>query len=162
MYVKKNFTLRGVLAFSWFHIVWISAWSLIGPSLFYFIDPEWLDIPWLPISIVATAVAFYIGFKNNSSYDRLWEARKIWGAIINSSRMWGAVVRSYVSDQFDPTATETTLKIHSQDFAVQAYRIIICVEKSVTNPYRMGAREPKQTCKKIGREADEGSWSRPL
>ena len=63
MYVKKNFTLRGVLAFSWFHIVWISAWSLIGPSLFYFIDPELLDIPWLPISIVATAVAFYIESK---------------------------------------------------------------------------------------------------
>jgi len=49
---------------------------------------------------VGTAVAFYVGFKNNSSYDRLWEARKIWGAIVNSSRMWGATVRSYVTNQF--------------------------------------------------------------
>lgn len=110
MYVKKNFTLQGVLAFSWFHIVWISVWSIFVASIFYFIDPDWLDIPWLPISIVATAVAFYIGFKNNSSYDRLWEARKIWGAIINSSRMWGATVRSYVSNQFDSSATEQDLK----------------------------------------------------
>ena len=86
----------------------------------------------------------------------------MWGAIINSSRMWGAVVRSYVSDQFDPTATETALKMHSQDFTVQAYRIPICVEKSVTNTYGVGACKPKQTCKKIGREADAGGWSRSV
>jgi putative membrane protein len=57
-------------------------------------------VPWLPIAVIGTAVAFYIGFKNNQAYDRLWEARKIWGAIVNSSRMWGANVRAYVSDQF--------------------------------------------------------------
>jgi ion channel-forming bestrophin family protein len=44
------------------------------------------SLPWQPISVVGIAVAFYLGFKNNSSYDRTWEARKIWGAIINDSR----------------------------------------------------------------------------
>ena len=65
---------------------------------------DFLHIPFLPLSIIGTAVAFYIGFKNNSAYDRLWEARKIWGAIINSSRMWGATVRGYVSNQFTDKA----------------------------------------------------------
>jgi putative membrane protein len=31
-------------------------------------------------------VAFYVGLKNSSSYDRLWESRKIWGEITNLSR----------------------------------------------------------------------------
>jgi putative membrane protein len=44
------------------------------------------SLPWQPISVIGIAVAFYLGFKNNSSYDRAWEARKIWGAIINDSR----------------------------------------------------------------------------
>jgi putative membrane protein len=44
------------------------------------------SLPWQPISVIGIAVAFYLGFKNNSSYDRTWEARKIWGAIVNDSR----------------------------------------------------------------------------
>lgn len=46
----------------------------------------WLPMPWLPIAMVGTAVAFITGFKNNASYSRLWEARQIWGGIVNISR----------------------------------------------------------------------------
>ncbi|MEO1714983.1 MAG: bestrophin family ion channel, partial [Bacteroidota bacterium] len=52
------------------------------------------------MSIIGTAVAFYVGFKNNSAYDRMWEARKIWGGIVNSSRAWGSYVDGYLSNQF--------------------------------------------------------------
>ncbi|GLR17423.1 hypothetical protein GCM10007940_20380 [Portibacter lacus] len=55
-----------------------------------------MSIPWLPISIIGTAVAFYVGFKNNQAYDRLWEARKIWGAVVNSSRAWGSCVKAFI------------------------------------------------------------------
>lgn len=50
-------------------------------------------LPWLPIALVGTAVAFLVGFKNNATYDRLWEARKIRGAIVNVSRTWGIMAR---------------------------------------------------------------------
>ena len=59
----------------------------------------WISIPWIPIALIGTAVAFYLGFKNNSSYERLWEARKIWGGIVNTSRSWGILVRNYVSNE---------------------------------------------------------------
>ncbi len=55
-------------------------------------------IPWLPVSIIGTAVAFYAGFKNNQAYGRMWEARKIWGGIVNDSRTWGMMVDSYVTN----------------------------------------------------------------
>jgi len=73
-------------------------------------------VPWLPVSVIGTAVAFYVGFKNNSAYDRLWEARKIWGAIINSSRMWGANVMAYIGNQFTiENVSEAELKqIHQE------------------------------------------------
>lgn len=54
------------------------------------------------------AVAFYLGFKNNSSYDRTWEARKIWGGIVNSSRSFGAAVVSFVQAP-DAAAVHTEL-----------------------------------------------------
>jgi putative membrane protein len=50
------------------------------------------------VGVIGTAVSFYIGFKNNQSYDRIWEARKIWGAILNISRMWGSTTRGYIKN----------------------------------------------------------------
>jgi putative membrane protein len=58
---------------------------------------KWLSIPWLPIALLGTAVAFVVGFKNNASYDRMWEARKAWGAIVNASRSWGIMVKDFIS-----------------------------------------------------------------
>ncbi len=61
-------------------------------------------IPFLPVGTIGTAVAFFIGFKNNQAYDRLWEARRLWGGITNTSRnlaiMMIAIVedKAYVSD----------------------------------------------------------------
>lgn len=53
-------------------------------------------LPWLPVSVVGIAVAFYVGFKNNSAYERFWEGRKIWGAVVNESRSWASAVLNYV------------------------------------------------------------------
>lgn len=56
-----------------------------------------IGIPWLPVALIGTAVAFLIGFKNNATYDRLWEARKIWGEIVNQSRTWGIMCRDFIT-----------------------------------------------------------------
>jgi putative membrane protein len=45
-----------------------------------------IHIPAVPISILGGALAIFLGFRNNSAYDRWWEARKIWGGIVNVSR----------------------------------------------------------------------------
>ncbi len=100
MYVRKNFTLFGILQFTGIHIIWLTAWAAFVVFLHEYFHKYWISIPWLPLSIIGTAVAFYVGFKNNSAYDRMWEARKIWGGIVNSSRMWGTTLKSYVTNQF--------------------------------------------------------------
>jgi len=99
MIVSKNISLGKIISWSGHHV----AWLLAGAGLFAFLyRAEYIDfsIPWLPVSVIGTAVAFYVGFKNNSAYDRMWEARKIWGAIINSSRAWGMYVDGFVTNQF--------------------------------------------------------------
>lgn len=116
MYVNKNFSWQGLLQFSGGHLIWISLWATLVTFLFHTYHLEWFSIPWLPLSVIGTAVAFYIGFKNNQAYDRLWEARKIWGALVNSSRMWGANVKAYVSNQFtnEDYSKEDLHKIHQK------------------------------------------------
>ena len=36
----------------------------------YFLQIQSIAIPFLPVATIGTAVAFYVGFKNNSAYDR--------------------------------------------------------------------------------------------
>ena len=99
MIVTKNISLKKIIQWSWHHILWLFLWSgLIAVS--YKIGHIEFTIPWLPISVIGTVVAFYAGFKNNNAYDRMWEARKIWGAIVNSSRAWGMYVDGFINNHF--------------------------------------------------------------
>ena len=40
----------------------------------------------LPFSLIGLALSIYLGFRNNTGYDRFWEGRKLWGAMVNVSR----------------------------------------------------------------------------
>ena len=74
--------------------------ALVPVVLYEVFDLKWLHLPWLPIALIGTAVAFVVGFQNNASYDRIWEARKIWGGIVNASRSWGIMVNDYITNEF--------------------------------------------------------------
>src|SRR5690606_38760406 len=79
--------------------------------LYQYIGWEWVAIPWLPISLIGIATAFYVGFKNSQSYDRSWEARKIWGGITNTSRSFAAMLRAFTSNDHATTpATDAQIK----------------------------------------------------
>jgi putative membrane protein len=55
-----------------------------------------------------------IGFQNSSAYDRIWEARKIWGAVVNTSRTWGMMTKDMVSNEEAkvPVSDEELQNIH--------------------------------------------------
>lgn len=98
MYVKRNYSFW--TTFKWSKLPFIV--GFIYASLIviiqYFISFD-ISLPWQPISVVGIAVAFYLGFKNDSSYDRTWEARKIWGAIVNNSRSFAASSIAFVQGE---------------------------------------------------------------
>jgi len=71
--------------------------SAIPTVLFQVFDLKWIAIPWVPVALVGTAAAFIVGFKNTQTYNRLWEARQIWGAIVNTSRTWGMMSKDFVN-----------------------------------------------------------------
>lgn len=70
--------------------------STIPTFLFYFLGWKWLAIPWVPIALLGTATAFISGFRNTQTYGRLWEARQIYGSIINNSRTFGIMVKDFI------------------------------------------------------------------
>ncbi len=59
-----------------------------------------LTLPVVPVTILGGALAIFLGFRNNSAYDRWWEARKVWGGIVNASRTFGVMVCTFSSSYF--------------------------------------------------------------
>ncbi|QIH35586.1 bestrophin family ion channel [Sphingobacterium sp. DR205] len=70
--------------------------SIIPTLLFCFVGWNWLAIPWVPVALLGTAAAFISGFKNTQTYNRSWEARQVYGAIINNSRSFGILVKDFI------------------------------------------------------------------
>lgn len=103
----------------------------------------WLAIPWLPIALLGTAVAFIIGFKNNASYDRLWEARRVWGAIVNASRTWGLMARDYVSESHGSNLNALGVKASSSEAIEKARAVLYRRHFAWLTALRYQLREPK-------------------
>jgi ion channel-forming bestrophin family protein len=62
-----------------------------------------IHLPFGVVAMLATALAIFLAFRNNSAYDRWWEARKIWGGIVNASRTFGRQVMSLTSLSDEPS-----------------------------------------------------------
>jgi putative membrane protein len=54
-----------------------------------------ISFPFSIAAILGSALAIFIAFRNNSSYSRWWEARTLWGGIINSSRVLARLIITF-------------------------------------------------------------------
>jgi len=98
MHVGRNFTVMESLVWTRRDIYKYIILASLVVVLFDILDWKWVGMPWFPMALIGTAVAFMIGFKNKASYDRLWEARMIYGAIVNTSRIWGIMVCDFITN----------------------------------------------------------------
>ncbi|NLR94197.1 MULTISPECIES: bestrophin family protein [Flammeovirga] len=76
-----------------FKDLWFSVLLIVIYMLFLSIldDEHMLSNLSLPLGIITvpgTAISLLLAFRTNSSYQRWWEARQVWGAIVNDSRSW--------------------------------------------------------------------------
>jgi putative membrane protein len=116
MHTGKHYSFKEVIFWTRREIYLLLFISAIPNFCYVFLKWKWLALPWLPIALLGTAVAFVIGFKNNACYDRMWDARKIWGAIVNGSRSWGILVKDYVTEKHAVASinAEELTNIHQQ------------------------------------------------
>ncbi|WP_158809064.1 bestrophin family protein [Beijerinckia sp. L45] len=60
-------------------------WDVIVTLIYFWINPKIMQLE-VPLSLFGTALALFLGFRDNSAYARWWEARSLWGLMINASR----------------------------------------------------------------------------
>ncbi len=93
MYVQRRFPFKSVLIWTKREIIFFFILSSIITVLYEVLGIKWLQVPLAPVTLIGTAVAFMVGFQNNAAYDRIWEARKIWGGVVNTSRSFIMTVK---------------------------------------------------------------------
>lgn len=99
MYTRKVFKIKDMAKWTRHETILFLVIIVAFVALYYFFELQWIKIPWTPLALIGTAVAFVIGFQNNSAYGRIWEARKIWGGIVNTSRTFGMLVQDMVTNE---------------------------------------------------------------
>lgn len=97
MHAGNRYSLKEFLFWTRRDIYVLIIIAAIPTVLFQLFDLKWLAIPWVPIAMIGTAAAFLVGFRNTQTYGRLWEARQIYGAIVNTSRSWGMMAKDFIT-----------------------------------------------------------------
>jgi len=98
MHIGQSYKLLEFLLWTRRNIYWLFVIGAIPTILYQVLQWKWIALPWTVVALLGTATAFIVGFKNTQTYSRTWEARQIWGSILNSSRAWGIMCRDYMDD----------------------------------------------------------------
>jgi ion channel-forming bestrophin family protein len=100
----------------------------IAPQLLFFglfaaavvgIDRYLVTLPHVqaaPLAVFGVALSLFLGFRNNAAYDRWWEARRLWGALLADARSIAREAEIFLADPQDRrrllTATRAFLHQH--------------------------------------------------
>jgi putative membrane protein len=79
-------------------VLWVLAIASLIELIVYFHGDYLPSIPIAVPAFLGTAISLLLSFKLSQSYDRWWEARKVWGAIVNDSRTLVRQALSFTED----------------------------------------------------------------
>lgn len=102
-YLLKTF---GYVGWSLF---WLLIWDIIVTVDYMLFLERKISLPSIPLTLLGSALVVLISFRNSSAYNRWWEARTIWGGLINSSRSLARQVLTLIDDNDDGNPVKAVL-----------------------------------------------------
>jgi putative membrane protein len=81
-------------------------WDLLIVFCYKILGWSWVGSNHVPLGSFGTIVGIIVGFRNTSAYARWWEARTLWGAIVNRSRTLARQVLTTMSPERAATPAE--------------------------------------------------------
>lgn len=107
MLLKEKIPFRYIFGEIKYEVMGIMAYSMLVWALYHNVHFIRISIPLAVPAILGTVISLLLGFRSNQAYDRWWEARHIWGAIVNESRTLAREVLCFMEHDYDNEALET-------------------------------------------------------
>jgi len=101
MLLKSNIPFKYIIGKIKVGLIVVSIYATIIAVLYDTFHVTRITIPLSVPMILGTVISLLLGFKSNQAYDRWWEARIIWGAIVNDSRTLARQVLTFVNDDYN-------------------------------------------------------------
>ena len=144
MYIRKKYRVRDMMRWTRREIRFFIVYASIVAVLYELVGLSWLQLPWTPLALIGTAVAFLVGFQSNAAYGRIWEARQIWGGIVNDSRSLAIMVMDMITNEYaSEEMSEEEMSSHKKTII---YRHIAWM---TTLRYAMRQKKPWETNREI-------------
>ena len=109
--IKLFFALRGsVLPKVYRQILLISLISALITNAQHIFPNSFSSYSVAPFTLLGIALSLFLGFRNNASYQRWWEARGLWGQLVYDSRSLCRQALSYI-DEDNPVGRDTQRRL---------------------------------------------------
>ena len=100
MLLKEKIPFKYIFGKIRYESMFMLAYTLVVCGLFEYANLTRISIPLTVPAIVGTVLSLLLGFRSNQAYDRWWEARHIWGAIVNDSRSLARQVMCFMHQDY--------------------------------------------------------------
>lgn len=121
------------------------------------------DLTTIPFTLMGLALGIFLGFRNNTSYDRFWEGRKLWGSLVNTSR---SITRQILTLVNEPTPFHENAKAATEVVSFQHEMVHRVVGYVHTLRHHLRDQDPtedlQQLLPKNEIEALQGEINRPI
>ena len=107
MIALKKAKIRTLVLYVGRPLLVMVAWDFLIVFGYMVMHWEWLGSNYVPLALYGTAISIIVGFRNNYAYARWWEARTLWGAIVNRSRTLGRQAMNALTPRAEGGAAES-------------------------------------------------------
>jgi putative membrane protein len=83
------------------------AYDILVTGAYRYLHWSFVSVPDMPLPLLGSAIALVVTIRNNAAYGRWWEARTLWGAVVNNSR---SLARGLVALADDPTLCTSLMR----------------------------------------------------
>jgi ion channel-forming bestrophin family protein len=99
MIIRDGTTVFRALRDGWLTILFFTFLTVGAEFIYEYLPLKHTSLPSLPLGVLITAMAIFLAFQINQCYDRWWEARQLWGQLINVSRSLSRQITTLLTDK---------------------------------------------------------------
>ncbi|WP_219854121.1 bestrophin family protein [Pseudomonas entomophila] len=98
MLIHKYRLVVKTLGYIGWSLFWLLIWDILVTIDFMLFFDSKFSLPLIPLTLLGSALVVLVSFRNSSAYNRWWEARTLWGALVNSSRSFARQVLTLIDN----------------------------------------------------------------